>query len=326
MISRASLRGTRIAAVLCLCLAGAAGCGRGEKKGVVATPRAEAPSPTAAVDLSPHISESPSTAAGPFGSLKFERGIAVDEKGRLWVADFGNAAIRVFDAAGALYGGWGGHGEGTWAMKDPCGIAVHGSDVYVSDTWRTGVERFDAAGRFQGKLAADLYGAHGVAVGRNGTVYIADTGNNRVLLCKADLTEPRAVGKSGAGPEQFASPVAVAVGPSGDVYVTDTGNRRIQVLDASGAFKTIWKFSGWGADAEAYVETDTDGSLYVSDPVGRSVVRLDSHGVERRRWTTDQSGKSFLKPTGVALDRKKRILYVADTDSSSIARISVDGK
>ena len=325
MICGALFRGTRIAtAVLCLFLTGAAGCGRGEKKGV-GTPRAE-PSPTAAIDLSPHISETPSTAAGPFGSLKFPRGIAVDEKGRLWVADFGNAAIRVFDAAGALYGGWGGHGEGTWGMKDPCGIAVRGSDVYVSDTWRTGVERFDAGGRFQGKLAADLYGAHGLAVAPNGTVYIADTGNNRVILCKADLTEPRAVGRSGAGPEQFASPVAVAVGPSGDVYVTDTGNRRIQVLDASGAFKTSLKFPGWGADAEAYVETDADGSLYVSDPVARAVVKLDRQGAERRRWTTDDSGRKFLKPTGVALDRRNRVLYVADTDSSSIARIRLDGK
>jgi len=96
MSFRAALRGTRIAAVLCLCAAGAAGCGRGEKKGVAGTaPQAGAPSPTAAIDLSPHISESPSTAAGPFGSLKFPRGIAVDEKGRLWVADFGNAATSL---------------------------------------------------------------------------------------------------------------------------------------------------------------------------------------------------------------------------------------
>ena len=86
------------------------------------------------------------------------------------------------------------------------------------------------------------------------------------------------------------------------------------------------KFPGWGADAEAYVETDADGSLYVSDPVARAVVQLDRRGAERRRWTTDDSGRKFLKPTGVALDRRNRVLYVADTDSSSIARIRLDGK
>ncbi len=320
--------GSRVAgAVLCLLAAAACGCGPAEKKtGAGGTSSAAAPSPTAVADLSPRFSEKPSAGAGPFTSLKFPRGIAVDERGRVWVADFGNAAVRVFDAAGALYGGWGGHGEGTWGMKDPSGIAVRGNDVYVSDTWRTGVERFDPAGRFLGKLSADLYGAHGIAVGPTGTVYIADTGNNRVLICNADLTEPHAVGRSGAGPEQFASPVAVAAGPSGEVYVTDTGNGRIQVLNASGAFKSSWKFPGWGVNAEAYVDVDADGSLYVSDPVGRAVVQLDRRGRELRRWTADDAQKKFLRPTGVAVDRKNRILFVADTDSSAIARIRLGGK
>ncbi len=284
------------------------------------------PSPTVPVDLSPHLSERPSSAAPPFAGLKFPRGIAVDEKGRVWIADFGNAAVRLFDAAGGLFGGWGGHGEGTWAMKDPCGIAVRGNSVYVADTWRTGVERFTDAGQFQGKLAADLYGAHGIAVSAKGTVYVADTGNNRIIVCNGDLTGPRAIGKSGAGPEQFASPVAVAVGPGGEVYVTDTGNRRIQVLDAAGKFKTSWKFAGWGSNAEAYVDTDTDGSLFVSDPVAGAVVLLDRKGVERRRWTADGAGKKFARPTGVAVDRKNRILFIANTNSGAISRIPLDGK
>ncbi|MFN2631854.1 MAG: NHL repeat-containing protein [Thermoanaerobaculia bacterium] len=328
MIIRATARRMLPAsAALGLLLAAAAassGCRKTETTGGA---RASAsPSPTVPADLSPHLSEKPGSSAPSFAGLRFPRGIAVDGRGRVWVADFGNAAVRLFDAAGGLFGGWGGHGEGTWAMKDPCGIAVRGNSVYVADTWRSGVERFTDAGQFQAKLAADLYGAHGIAAAANGIVYVADTGNNRIIVCNADLTGPKAIGKSGAGPEQFASPVAVAVGPSGDVYVTDTGNRRIQVLDASGKFKTSWKFAGWGANAEAYVDTDADGSLFVSDPVAGAVVMLDRKGVERRRWTADGEGKKFARPTGVAVDRKNRILFVANTDSGAISRVPLDGK
>src|SRR5262249_36782198 len=62
----------------------------------------------------PHISEAPSQEKPPYAGMKEPRDAAIDRKGRLWVADFGNSRMRVFDAKGGLLGGWGGRGSGAY--------------------------------------------------------------------------------------------------------------------------------------------------------------------------------------------------------------------
>jgi tripartite motif-containing protein 71 len=319
------IAGTALALALLAMLPGA--CRKAEKPGATsaapeaATP-ATAPAP-AGPDLAPHIATKADPGAGPFAGLAHARGIAVDSQGRVWIADFGHASVRLFDAKGSLFGGWGGQGDGPYAMKDPCDIAVHGDNVYVADTWRTGVERFSTSGELRGKAAADLYGPHGVAVAPDGRVYISDAGNNRILVCDADLSNPKSIGKGGAGPDEFASPVGIAVGPSGTVYVADAGNKRIQVIDSQGRFKAHWKINGWGTNAEPYLDVDSDETVYVSDPNGEAVLRLDRSGRETKRWTADDEGKKFLRPTGVAIDRKARVLYVVNTDADSVSRLAL---
>ncbi len=334
--ARHTLESAAVAALLVLLAALSGGCHKGEKTAPGAadaggTPGATGGNPSAATapapaagDLGPHISGQPDTRQGPFGGLAHARAIAVDDAGKVWIADFSHAAVRIFDANGGSFGGWGGVGEGAYAMKDPCGIAVHGDNVYVADTWRTGVERFSTAGEVRGKMAADLYGPHGIAVGSDGHVYIADSGNNRIVMCDADLANPKPVGKAGAGPEQFAGPMGIAVGPSGNVYVADVGNKRIQILDGQGRFKARWKVDGWNGNAEPYLDVDRDETVYISDSEGQAVTRLDHNGREIKRWKADADGKPFARPTGVAIDRKNRLLYVVNTDSSTVVRIPLE--
>jgi DNA-binding beta-propeller fold protein YncE len=323
----------RLAACAALLLPIAALSGACKKKETVAGGAStETPAPAEAVptpappspSTGPKFADKADTSKGPFGGLAHARALAVDANGRVWIADFGNAAVKLFDASGGLLGGWGGPGEGTYGMKDPCGIALKGDDVYVADTWRTGVERFSSKGDFKGKVNAGLYAPHGVAIAADGRIFIADSGNNRVVLCDADLGNPQSIGKNGAGPEDFAQPTGVAIGPSGNVYVTDAGNKRIQVLDGNGKFKSRWKFNGWGTNAEPYVDVDTDESVYVTDPIGMALVRFDRNGRELKRWTADEEGRKFVRPTGVAIDRKGRFVYVVSTDGGFVSKIKLE--
>lgn len=327
----ASVRFLAAAALLTLIVSFPSGCKKKETAaggGTTETPSgstevAATPVP-ASSNLGPKIADKADSSKGPFGGLAHPRGIALDEKGRIWIADFGNAAVRIFDAAGGLFGGWGGPGEGQYAMKDPCGIAVKGDDVYVADTWRTGVERFSASGQFKSKANAGLYAPHGVAIAADGRIFIADSGNNRIVICDADLANPESIGKSGTGAEDFSAPTGVAIGPSGNVYVTDTGNKRIQVLDNKGKFKSRFKFTGWGAGAEPYLDVDTDESLFISDPIGQALVHVDRNGRELKRWTADDEGRKFVRPTGVAVDRKGRAVFVLSTDGNFVSRIKLE--
>ncbi|MCA1579965.1 MAG: NHL repeat-containing protein [Acidobacteria bacterium] len=304
-------------------------CGRKETAGAPGT-GGGAPAPAAKPTETLPVAAGPSiqaAAAGnqtPWAGLKSPSDASLDEKGRLWVVDQGGSALRIFDGNGGSLGGWGGRGTGEYAMKDPSGIAIHGDNVYVADTYNTGVEVFSQAGQWKGKSSAGLYNPHDVAVGADGQVWITDTGNGRIVVCGADLGSPRSVGKQGAGPEEFSAPIGIAIGPSGDVYVADAGNGRVQVLNPNGDFKGRWKFNGWGQNAEPYIDVDRDETLFVSDSVANVVVHLDRGGRELHRWEAGGDGKKLLRPRGVTVDRKNRVLYVVNTDANALSRIRLE--
>ncbi|MGB5047772.1 MAG: flippase activity-associated protein Agl23, partial [Caldilineaceae bacterium] len=99
-----------------------------------------------------------------------------------------------------------------------------------------------------------------VAVGADGTRYILDTGNNRVVVLDqagnlvrsfgstcflSDGAAGQCVDPDGSGPlelgdGQFREPWGLAVGTDGTIFVADTWNGRIQAFDAQGSFLRKW--------------------------------------------------------------------------------------
>ncbi len=267
----------------------------------------------------PIISDTPAFGRPPFSGLKEPRGATVDERGRLWVADFGNSRLRLFDAEGGYLGGWGGRGDGTYALRELCAVTARGNDLYVADTWNGRVESFTLQGGWKA-TARELYGPRGIAAAPDGSVWVADTGNHRLVLYDGSLANPRVLGKKGSGPLEFESPVGIAAGPSGQIYVCDTGNRRIQVIGREGQFVRAIPVAAWKGPVEPQVEVDAGEILYVTDPSGNAVLEFDASGQVRARRESDDSGKKFSIPTGLALDRKNRILYVVNTGDNSISK------
>ncbi len=269
----------------------------------------------------------PKAAAGeaPYGGLREPRGAAVDGRGRLWVADFGNSRLRVFDRDGGRLGGWGGRGAGEFGFRELCGLAIRGDALYVADTWNGRVQAYTVEGVLRGSVG-DLYGPRGIAIAPDGRVWVTDTGNHRVVSYGPLLSDPKIVGQKGSKPGEFASPIGIAASPGGEIFVADTGNRRIQVLGPDGTLRRVLPFAGWGENVEPGLAIDDDGTIYATDPGTRSVVILDSQGREKGRLTADEAGKAFENPTGIAIDPKDRILYVVNSGTSSIARLKLGRK
>jgi len=71
----------------------------------------------------------------------------------------------------------------------------------------------------------DLYG---VALASDGSVYVADSGNNRIQKFTSEGVFVSKWGTEGTGDGQFVDPHGVAVASDGSVYVTDWSNDRIQ--------------------------------------------------------------------------------------------------
>ncbi|HVQ53843.1 MAG TPA: SMP-30/gluconolactonase/LRE family protein, partial [Thermoanaerobaculia bacterium] len=273
----------------------------------------------------PSILEKADASEPPFANLREPRGVAVDARGRVWVADFGHSRLRIFDAEGGPLGGWGGRGSGEFGFKELCGVAIDGDALYVADTWNGRIQGYTIGGLLRASVG-ELYGPRGVAVAPDGRVWVTDTGNHRVVSYDPLLQDPKSFGKRGTAAGEFTSPVGIAVAPSGLVYVADAGNRRIQVLSASGDLVGSLPFAGWAGSAEPGLAVDKDGTIYATDPGTAAVVALDPSGVVKRRIVVDDAGRKFENPTGIAVDRKNRILYVVNSGNASVAKVSLSDR
>ena len=273
----------------------------------------------------PRVLEKADPGVPPFGKLREPRDAALDPHGRLWVADFGNSRLRIYDASGGYLGGWGGKGDGRHAFRDLTAVAVAGDDVYVADTWNGRVEKFGLDGTWKG-AAPGLFGPRGLAVAPDGDLWVSDTGNHRLVHYDATLKTIETLGHRGSGAGEFSSPVGVVIASTGTIYVADTGNRRIVVLDASGKYQSSWPVPGWDRAVEPHLEVDPDGGLWATDPgTAETLLHFDRKGAVTERRNADDQGRRFSLPTGLALDVKNRALYVVSSGNNTIAKISIAG-
>ena len=119
-------------------------------------------------------------------------------------------------------------------------------------------------------------------------------------------------------------PYGVAVSPRGQLYVADTAARRVFVFDADA--KTVAFVGEEGGNRLSKpigVATDENGTVYVADATLKRVFGYDPSG--RMVVAIGHDGE-LANPSGLAVDRANRRLYVADAAKHQILSYStVDG-
>ncbi|MGH7786355.1 MAG: hypothetical protein ACRERC_05775 [Candidatus Binatia bacterium] len=202
--------------------------------------------------------------------LDLPSAVVVDTNGNIIIADQANYRLRQLEPDGTIYtiagtGTPGDDGDGGPALaaqlNGPKGqaappasrIAIDDRNrIYVADTGNHKIRRIDELGvittivgtgepGFSGDggpgLAAQLNTPSDVAIAANGTLYIADTGNNRVRVVAPDGTLSTYAGNGvrgfagDGGPAaeaQLNRPYGVELAPNGTLYIADTHNHRIR--------------------------------------------------------------------------------------------------
>jgi sugar lactone lactonase YvrE len=237
-------------------------------------------------------------------------------------------------------------------LSDPFGVAVAGDGtIYVADagesnrirklspdgsvtTLAGGSEGFaDGAG-----TAASFNTPSALALGPDGNLYVADTGNNRIRKITPDGKVSTVAGNGAAGyvdgpaaQAQFNGPVGLAVSAGGDIYVADTYNDVIRMITTEGEVTTIAGGGGPGyADGEqkaALFDTPSgiivveDSSLIVADTGNRRLRKVSAEG---NVTTLPISGEELSRPIGLAFSHD-HFLYVTELDESRVLQVAPDG-
>ncbi|HEX6290918.1 MAG TPA: SMP-30/gluconolactonase/LRE family protein [Herpetosiphonaceae bacterium] len=303
--------------------------------------------------------------------------------GSLYIADTGQHRIRkvspdgvITTVAGNGTPGFGGDGgQGIYAMLGyPGGIGV-GADgsLYIADTWNNRIRKVSSDGvittvagngtrGFMGDggpaINAQLDNPEGIRMGADGSVYIADTWNNRIRKIAPDGIITTVGGGGGwgsrgdGGPATAAElnrPNSVALTADGSLYIADTGNHRIRRVGSDGVITRVagTNTAGYGrpgdnipaTQAKLYLPYDVapsaDGSLYIADERNALIRRVGPDGiittVAGTEGTAGFSGDSgpainaqLNGPESVALSPDGS-LYIADTRNNRIRRIGPDG-
>jgi uncharacterized protein (TIGR03437 family) len=266
--------------------------------------------------------------------------VVVDANGNVYISDAENNRVLSFPpsarSAGQVWGqsdfmSCGVNEIKPTSLYSPSKMAIDYSQspfaLYVSDTGNNRVLIWQDAAHFRNGDPADLVigqpslvtgfpnidtqssvnpsstslsGPHGLAVDAVGNLWVADTGNNRVLhyprpvAQSGRITPDVVIGQSsftssasGASSNSFNTPVGLALGPNGDLFVSDTGNNRVLEFQA-----------GPGTNAAAirvYGQPSFNSSVSPGTP----------------------SAQTLNAPTGVFVDSGSN-LYVADSGSNRV--------
>jgi len=270
---------------------------------------------------------------GPGRFIK-QVGLAVDSEGNLYVADSGNHRIQKFDSEGGFIAEVGSLGEGKGEFNEPWGVAVDSEgNLYVADTWNNRIQKFDHDLNFLsqwGQPASDLsnpkpydfWGPRDVATDAEGNVWVADTGNGRVLKFTSDGTFLAALGEPGTETRQLREPVGIEIAPNGDVFVADAWNSRIQKFDSQ--FNPVAQFPmpGWIPDdpsTKPYLALAPDGSIIASETARHRLLRIGADG-QILSILEGLDETALVSPTGLALD-DRGFLYISNSGTSQIRRV-----
>lgn len=228
----------------------------------------------------------------------------------------------------------------TWQPSDQMRLYIR-KDI-VAQIWNYGAapaETVDIVDPTEGKnvvLPADLIigdnqpqpvslnAPRSLAFAPDGTFYVADSRNHRIVHLTADgkvieswgsfadgISAPAPIGS-------FNEPWGVAVGLDGSVYISDTWNHRIQKFTADGQPVTAWGQYGQADQQDGFwgprgLAVDAKGNVYVADTGNKRIVVFDPDGNYLTEFgSAGLDPGQFDEPVGVAVDKDGKV-YVTDT-------------
>jgi DNA-binding beta-propeller fold protein YncE len=244
-------------------------------------------------DAKPAVADPYGRWLGTIGGLAQPSAVAVDDEGRVWIAEAFSDRVRAFDRDGQEVASIGRTGSGPGELLSPGGLAIApDGTLYVADSGNHRIQRFSPEGEPLGTLgewgpflqelppeSERLNEPLGLAIAGE-RLYVADSRHHRIAVFTLDGALVASIGRRGREPGQLERPSAVAVDAEGSLYVADSGNHRVQKLDGQGRCVKAWgEFGPWlGFFSDPTGIAWREGRVYVADRDNHRVQVFSSDG------------------------------------------------
>jgi tripartite motif-containing protein 71 len=250
--------------------------------------------------------------------------VAYGPAGEMYVVDWFNDRIEKFNPNGTFALQWGMYGSPTGSFIFPRGIAVtpDGKTVVVTNSEDSRIDLFTSLGIFVKSIKATgttLTRPHQTALAADGSYWVADSDNNRVL----HLSSTGSVLLTITNGATMKLPTGIAVDSSG-VYVSDNGNNKVLKFNlTSGALLATLATPGTGATnvTNPYELTvDASGNLFIADAGNNRILVITTSGAAKTSFGTAGSGTGQLKsPRATGINPLNGQVAVADFSNNRIS-------
>jgi sugar lactone lactonase YvrE len=274
-------------------------------------------------------------------TFSFPNGVAVDASGTVYVTENGNNVVRRIRRSG-----------GSVTVDTFAGTFREITDKTIQKRLN-GTRAGIASYRDAGLLDSAFRTPDDIVIAPDGSIYIADAGNHAIrrISQQGGLSVVETVAGNGvpgfadgaAEHARFDTPTALALSIDGNsLFVADTRNDRVRRIDLVN--RRVSTLAGGGDSAApdgprgaaAFFQpiglaVDPTGVIYVSEFGASDIRRIDPAG----NVTTLAGGNGeklrngggiiakFNRPRGLAIDRQRGILYVADYEDFVIRAVAL---
>lgn len=233
---------------------------------------------------------------GP-AAMQLPIGIAADADGKKYVTDTSRGQVLIYDEAGDLKGVIGKPNE----MK-PCGIAIRGDRLYVTDLTnhcvrvysKNSLELLFQVPRKIVEGQPKLFSPTNIAVDDQGRMYVSDTGGFAVQMYDAEGNFVRTIGDMGLAPGQFALPKGIGLDRQNLLYVVDAAVGLVQLFNQEG--RVLMYFGEPNSGAPVYLPAglaiDYDNVQYFQDRVA------PGQKLKYLIWVANQAGDKKVSVYG----------------------------
>jgi len=224
----------------------------------------------------------PGSAAGEFAC---PGGLAVDAAGNLFVADAYNHRVQRITPSGDVHV-IGRRGSGPGEFMNPQAVIAESSLGFsVLEQGGCRIQKFgpnaewQGAFGFRGRGRGEMLAPTAMARGPCGSLFVADTGNNRIIKWSPDDVCVDWFPRPGDAP--LMRPLGIAVDGAGRIWVAETPRHRFLILDALP--RPLGTLGREGAQPGEFREPQglailPDGTIMVADTGNNRVQVLDRQG------------------------------------------------